>query len=328
MRRRDFIAGLGTAAAWPLSARAQQPARMRRVGVMLSALAADDPEALARVTAFVQGLQELGWTDGRNVRIDYRWGLGDADRQRRYAAELVALAPDVVVAGGNPALAAFQQATNTVPIVFANVTDPVGAGYVASLARPGGNATGFMAVEFGLSAKWIELLKQIAPQVTRVAVVRNPGLDVDLSQFAAIQAVAPALRVEVTPVGRRDADEIERGITAFAREPNGGLIVTGQLAQVQRDQIIALAARNRLPAVYPFRGFVTAGGLISFGIDQAEPYRLAAGYVDRILKGEKAAELPVQAPTRFETVINLKTAKALGLDVPTAVLVRADEVIQ
>jgi putative ABC transport system substrate-binding protein len=328
MRRRDFIAGLGTAAAWPLSARAQQPARMRRVGVMLSALAADDPEALARVTAFVQGLQELGWTDGRNVRIDYRWGLGDADRQRRYAAELVALAPDVVVAGGNPALAAFQQATNTVPIVFANVTDPVGAGYVASLARPGGNATGFMAVEFGLSAKWIELLKQIAPQVTRVAVVRNPGLDVDLSQFAAIQAVAPALRVEVTPVGRRDADEIERGITAFAREPNGGLIVTGQLAQVQRDQIIALAARNRLPAVYPFRGFVTAGGLISFGIDQAEPYRLAAGYVDRILKGEKAAELPVQAPTRFETVINLKTAKALGLDVPTAVLVRADEVIE
>src|SRR5450755_4490441 len=196
MRRRDFIAGLGTAAAWPLSARAQQPARMRRVGVMLSALAADDPEALARVTAFVQGLQELGWTDGRNVRIDYRWGLGDADRQRRYAAELVALAPDVVVAGGNPASAAFQQATNTVPIVFANVTDPVGAGYVASLARPGGNATGFMAVEFGLSAKWIELLKQIAPQVTRVAVVRNPGLDVDLSQFAAIQAVAPALRVE------------------------------------------------------------------------------------------------------------------------------------
>jgi putative tryptophan/tyrosine transport system substrate-binding protein len=328
MRRRDFIAGLGTAAAWPLSARAQQPARMRRVGVMLSALAADDPEALARVTAFVQGLQELGWTDGRNVRIDYRWGLGDADRQRRYAAELVALAPDVVVAGGNPALAAFQQATNTVPIVFANVTDPVGAGYVASLARPGGNATGFMAVEFGLSAKWIELLKQIAPQVTRVAVVRNPGLDVDLSQFAAIQAVAPALRVGVTPVGRRDADEIERGITAFAREPNGGLIVTGQLAQVQRDQIIALAARNRLPAVYPFRGFVTAGGLISFGIDQAEPYRLAAGYVDRILKGEKAAELPVQAPTRFETVINLKTAKALGLDVPTAVLVRADEVIE
>jgi putative ABC transport system substrate-binding protein len=328
MRRRDFIAGLGTAAAWPLSARAQQPARMRRVGVMLSALATDDPEALARVTAFVQGLQELGWTDGRNVRIDYRWGLGDADRQRRYAAELVALAPDVVVAGGNPALAAFQQATNTVPIVFANVTDPVGAGYVASLARPGGNATGFMAVEFGLSAKWIELLKQIAPQVTRVAVVRNPGLDVDLSQFAAIQAVAPALRVGVTPVGRRDADEIERGITAFAREPNGGLIVTGQLAQVQRDQIIALAARNRLPAVYPFRGFVTAGGLISFGIDQAEPYRLAAGYVDRILKGEKAAELPVQAPTRFETVINLKTAKALGLDVPTAVLVRADEVIE
>jgi putative tryptophan/tyrosine transport system substrate-binding protein len=301
---------------------------MRHIGVMFGLLAADDPEAQARTTAFVQGLQELGWTDGRNVRIDYRWGLGDADRQHKYAAELVALAPDVVLAGGNPALAAFQQATNTVPIVFANVADPVGNGYVASLARPDGNATGFMSVEFGLSAKLIELLKQIAPQVTRVAVVRNPGLALDLSQFAAIQAVAPSLRVTVTPVGRRDADEIERGITAFAREPNGGLIVTGQLAQVQRDQMIALAARHRLPAVYPFRGFVTAGGLISFGIDQADPYRLAAGYVDRILKGERAAELPVQAPTRFETVINLKTAKALGLTVPETLLATADEVIQ
>jgi putative tryptophan/tyrosine transport system substrate-binding protein len=328
MKRRTFIAGLGSAAAWPVVARAQQRARMWRIGVMLSVLAADDPEAQARLTAFVQGLQELGWTDGRNVRIDHRSGLGDADRQRRYAAELIALAPDVVLAGGNPALGAFQQATNTVPIVFANITDPVGAGYVASLARPGGNATGFMAVEFGLSAKLIELLKQIAPQVTRVAVVRNPGLGTDLSQFAAIQAVAPSLRVEVTPVGRRDADEIERGIAAFAREPNSGLIVTGQLAQAQRDQIIALAARHRLPAVYPFRGFVTAGGLISFGIDQAEPYRLAAGYADRILKGEKPADLPVQAPTKFETVINLKTAKTLGLAIPETLLATADEVIQ
>jgi putative tryptophan/tyrosine transport system substrate-binding protein len=329
MRRREFIARLGgMAAMWPLVTRAQQPARMRRVGVMLGVLAADDPEALARVTAFVQGLQELGWTDGRNVRIDYRWGLGDADRQHRHAAELVALAPDVVVAGGNPALAAFQQATNTLPIVFANVGDPVGSGYVASLARPGGNATGFMSVEFGLSAKLVGLLKEVAPQVTRVAVVRNPGLGLDLSYFAAIQAVAPSLRVEVTPVGRRDADEIERGITAFAREPNSGLIVTGQLGQAQRDQIIALAARHRLPAVYPFRGFVTAGGLISFGIDQAEPYRLAAGYVDRILKGEKPADLPVQAPTKFETVINLKTAKALGLTIPETLLATADEVIQ
>jgi putative tryptophan/tyrosine transport system substrate-binding protein len=328
MRRREFIAGLGGAAAWPLAAQAQQRARMWRIGVMLSVLAADDPEAQARLTAFVQGLQELGWTDGRNVRIDYRFGLGDADRQRRYAAELIALAPDVVLAGGNSALAAFQQATNTVPIVFANITDPVGAGYVANLARPGGNATGFMAVEFGLSAKLIELLKQIAPQVTRVAVVRNPGLGTDLSQFAAIQAVAPSLHVEVTPVGRRDADEIERGITAFAREPNSGLIATGQLEQAQRDQIIALAARHRLPAVYPFRGFVTAGGLISFGIDQAEPYRLAAGYADRILKGEKPADLPVQAPTKFETVINLKTARVLGLAVPETLLATADEIIE
>jgi len=327
MRRREFIAGFGAAAGMPLVARAQ-PARMRRVGFMFSLLAADDPEGQARITAFVQGLQERGWTDGRNVRIDYRFGLGDADRLRRYAAELVALAPDVVLAGGGTAVAALQQATRTLPIVFANVNDPVGGGFVASLARPGGNATGFMSYEFGQSAKLIELLKQIAPRVTRATVVRNPGSTLDLSAFAAIQAVAPSLRVEVTPVGRRDADEIERGITAFAREPNGGVIVTGQLPQIQRDQIIALAARHRLPAVYSFRGFVTAGGLISFGNEQAEPYRLAAGYVDRILKGEKPADLPVQAPTRFETVINLKTAKALGIDVPPDVLVRADEVIE
>ena len=253
------------------------------------------------MTAFVQGLQELGWTDGRNVRIDYRWGLADTDRLRRSAAELVALAPDVVLAGGNLALVAFQQASGTLPIVFANVTDPVGVGHVASLARPGGNATGFMASELGQSSKLIGLLKQIAPQVTRVAVVRNPASALDLSQFAAIQVVASSLRMEVTPVGRRDADEIDRGISAFAREPNGGLIVTGQSVQSQRDQIVALAAHHRLPAAYPFRGFVAAGGLVSFGNDQAEPYRLAAGYVDRILKGEKPGELPVQAPTRFET---------------------------
>ena len=280
------------------------------------------------MTAFVQGLQELGWTDGRNVRIDYRWGLADTDRLRRSAAELVALAPDVVLAGGNLALVAFQQASGTLPIVFANVTDPVGVGHVASLARPGGNATGFMASELGQSSKLIGLLKQIAPQVTRVAVVRNPASALDLSQFAAIQVVASSLRMEVTPVGRRDADEIDRGISAFAREPNGGLIVTGQSVQSQRDQIVALAAHHRLPAAYPFRGFVAAGGLVSFGNDQAEPYRLAAGYVDRILKGEKPGELPVQAPTRFETVINLKTAKNLGLAIPETLLATADEVIQ
>jgi putative ABC transport system substrate-binding protein len=328
MDRREFIAALGGAAAWPLAARAQQRERMRRVGLMLGLLAADDPEAQTRITAFVQGLQERGWTDGRNVRIDYRWGLGDADRLRKSAAELVALAPDVFLAGGNSALAALQQATSTVPIVFANVSDPVGAGYVTSLARPGGKVTGFMNVEFRMSAKLLELLKEIAPQVTRVAVVRNPGSALEPSLFAAIQAVAPLLRVEVTPFGRSDADEIERGITAFAREPNGGLVVAGQLPQHLRDVVITLAARYRLPAVYSFRAFVADGGLISFGTDQAEPYRLAAGYVDRILRGEKPADLPVQAPTRYELVLNLKTAKALGLDIPATIYARADEVIE
>jgi putative ABC transport system substrate-binding protein len=328
VKRREFITLLGGAAAWPLAVSAQQSTRMRRIGLMLGLLAADDPEAQARVTAFVQGLQERGWTDGRNVRIDYRWGLGDADRLSRYAAELVARSPDVVLAGGNSALAALQHATSIVPIVFANIGDPVGAGYVASLARPGANATGFMNVEFGMSAKLLELLKEIAPQVTRVAVVRNLGSALEVSQFAAIQAVAPSLRVEVTPFGPRDTEEIEPWLMAFARGPKGGLIVSGQLTQHRRDLIIALAARYRLPAVYSFRAFVADGGLISFGTDQAEPYRLAAGYVDRILKGEKPADLPVQAPTKYELVINLKTAKALGLDVPATVFARADEVIE
>jgi putative tryptophan/tyrosine transport system substrate-binding protein len=328
MRRREFIAGLGAVAGCPPTAIAQQPVRMRRIGVMLGLLAADDPEGQARVTAFVQGLQERGWTDGRNARIEFRWGLGDPERLRRSAEELVALKPDVILAAGNSALAAFQQATSALPVIFANVNDPVGAGFVASLARPGGNATGFMAVEFGESAKLIALLKQIAPKVSRAAVFRNPSSSLELSQFVAIQTVAPSLRMEVTPLGRRDADEIDRGITAFARGMYGGLIVTGQLPQTQRDQVIALAARHRLPAVYPFRGFVTAGGLSSFGVDQAEPYRLAAGYVDRILKGEKPSDLPVQAPTKFETVINLNTAKALGLAVPETLLATADEVIQ
>jgi len=327
MRRRDFITLLGGAAAWPLAAHAQQRDRMRRVGFMFATLPADDPEGQARITAFAQGLEGLGWSDGRNLRIDYRWGLGDADRQRRYAEELVALGPDVLLAGGNGALTALQQATRTQPIVFANVIDPVGSGYVASLARPGGNATGFMSVEFGQSGKSLELLKQIAPAVRRVVVLRNPvGA---LGMLGAIQAVAPSFGVELIPVGDRRAEEIERGIAAFVRGPADGLIATS-LGQTQalRDLIIALAARHGLPAIYPFSRFVADGGLMSFGNDQQESYRLAAGYVDRILRGDKPSDLPVQAPTKSELVINLKTAKALGLTVPATLLVAADEVIE
>jgi putative ABC transport system substrate-binding protein len=328
--RRDFITLLGSAAVgWPLAARAQQRERMRRIGFLFSSLASDDPEGQTRITAFVQGLQERGWTDGRNVRIEYRWGSNDAERVRKYAAELVALAPDVILAGGPQAVEALQRETRKLPIVFAAAGDPVGAGYVATLARPGGNSTGFMSIEFGLSTKWLELLKQIAPGVTRVAVVRTPTIN-GTSEFAAIQAVAPSFGVELTPInGRGDADEIERAVVAFARGPNDGLIVTGGgIQQIQRDRLIALAARHRLPAVYSFRRFVTEGGLISYGLDQAEPYRLAAGYVDRVLKGEKPADLPVQAPTKFELIINLKTAKALGLTIPSGVLASADEVIE
>jgi putative ABC transport system substrate-binding protein len=275
----------------------------------------------------VQGLQELGWTDGRNIRIDYRWALGDPDRLRRYAAELVALTPDAILAGGNPALAALEQATDSVPIVFANAVDPVGFGMVASLARPGSNATGFMNAEFGVSGKLLELLKQIAPKLTRVAVLRNPINGI--GQLGAIQAAAPSFGVELTPVGDRNADEIERGIAAFVRGQTDGLISTGNgSTQAQRDLIITLAARHRLPAIYPFRRFVSEGGLMSFGPDQAEPYRLAAGYVDRVLKGEKPADLPAQAPTKHETAINLKTAKTLGLTVPSNLLAIADDVIE
>jgi putative ABC transport system substrate-binding protein len=294
---------------------------------MFSSLAPDDPEGQARLTAFVQKLQELGWTDGRNLRIDYRWGLNNADRLRRYAAELVALAPDAILAGGTPALAAFQEATRTLPIVFANSTDPVGFGHVASLARPGGNATGFMNVEFGLAGKLLELLKQIAPAVKRVAVLRGPTFS--LGELGAIQAVAPSFGVELTPVGNRDADEIERGITAFVRGPTDGLIdLSRGPTQTLRDLTIALAAQHRLPAIYAIRRYVADGGLMSFGNDQAEPYRLAAGYIDRILRGEKPGDLPVQAPTKYELVINLKTAKTLGLSVPQTLLVAADEVIE
>jgi putative tryptophan/tyrosine transport system substrate-binding protein len=329
MRRREFIAGLGgAAAAWPLAARAQPSDRMRRIGVLMN-LAADDPEAQARLAAFRKGLQELGWIDGRNVRIDYRWGPGDADRMRTYAAELVALAPDVILATGSPTVEPLLQATRTVPIVFVALVDPVGAGYVATLARPGGNITGFINFEYGMSGKWLELLKEIAPGMRRVVVLRDPANPAGIGQLAAIQTVAPSFGVELSPVGVRDAAEIERAVTAFAREPNGGLIVPASaLAIVHRDLILALTNRHRLPAVYPFRFYVTGGGLLSYGPDLVDQYRRSAAYVDRILKGEKPADLPVQVPVKYELAINLKAAKALGLEIPTTVLARADEVIE
>jgi putative ABC transport system substrate-binding protein len=330
MRRRDFVALLGGAAAsLPLAARAQQGEGMRRIGVLMAS-AADDSENQARMAAFLQGLAQLGWTDGRNVRIDIRWATTNADDLRRHAAELAAPAPDVLVAAsGTATVAPLLQATRTVPIVFVVVVDPVGAGFVASLARPGGNATGFTMFEYGLSGKWLELLKQIAPSTTRAAVLRDPAVASGIGQFAAVQAVAPSLGVELSPVDARDAPEIERAVTAFARSGNAGLIVTpSPVANRHRDLIVTLAAQHRLPAVYAWRYYVTAGGLISYGPDSIDQYRRAAGYVDRILKGEKPADLPVQAPTKYELVINLKTAKALDLAVPSALLARADEVIE
>jgi putative ABC transport system substrate-binding protein len=333
MKRREFITLLGGAAAassvlWPLPLSAQQAERMRRIGIILPA-AADDSQFQTWVGAFLQALALLGWTIGRNVRIDTRWATPNAAEIRRHAAELAALAPDVILAHGASTVGPLLQATRTVPIVFPVVSDPVGAGFVDSLARPGGNATGFMNSEYSMGGKRLELLKQIAPGVTRAAVLRDSALGSGTSQFAAIQAVAPSLRVEVNPVNMRDAGEIERAVTAFARSPNGGVIVTaGGLSQLHRDLIVRLAARHKLPTVYYERFFVAAGGLISYGPDFVDQYRQAAGYVDRILKGEKPADLPVQTPTKFETVLNLKTAKALGLDVPATVLARADEVIE
>jgi len=325
IRRREFITMLGGAAAgWPLAANAQDGGRVQRIGVLFN-LAAGDAEGQGRVAAFEQALQQLGWTDGRNVRIDYRWA-GDTGRFRRYAEELLALAPDVVLASATPSVQALQQATRAVPIVFANVSDPVAAGIVDSLARPGGNTTGFTYFEFGFGAKWLEVLKEIAPRARRVAVLRD--LTVGTAQLSAIQAVAPSFNVELNVVGVRDDSEIERSVTAFARSSNGGMIVTAGSTAIRRDLIIALAARHRLPAIYSFRYFVTAGGLISYGPDTIDPLRRAAGYVDRILKGEKPADLPVQAPTKYELVINLKTAKSLGLDVPATLIARADEVIE
>jgi putative ABC transport system substrate-binding protein len=326
LRRRQFIRLLGSAAAaWPLGARAQQPERVRLIGV-LSVFAKDDPEATAREAAFQETLADLGWTIGRNVRIDYRRTGGDTDSLRKYAAELVALAPDVILTHGSQAVGPVLQQTRTVPVVFVSV-DPVGSGHVASLARPGGNATGFTQFEYRIAGKWLELLQEIAPSISQVAVIRDPRTGPGIAQFAVIQALAP-VGLELFPANAISAGEIERGIAAFARSPNGGLIVTSGGTAFHRHLIISLAARHRLPAVYPYRYYSISGGLISYGPNTIEPVRRAASYVDRILKGEKPADLPVQAPIKYELAINLKTAKALGLTVPDTLLARADEVIE
>jgi putative ABC transport system substrate-binding protein len=329
MRRRDFITLMGGAAAiWPLAARAQQPEPIRRIGVLMNR-AADDAEGQAFVAAFQQVLQQLGWSDGRNVRIDVRWGANDPDRDRKYAAELVVLAPDVILASGTLSVAALQNVTRSLPIVFVNVVDPIGAGLVDTLARPGGNTTGFMLFEYSLSGKWPELLKQIAPNVMRAAVIRDATNPAGIGQFSAVQGAAQTLGIEVSPINVHDAGEIERAVASFARSANGGLIVTPSATVLDHhDLIIALAAQYKLPAVYGDRSKVIRGGLISYAPDRVDQFRRAASYVDRILKGEKPAELPVQAPTKYELVINLKTAKALGLTIPPSVLGRADEVIE
>jgi putative tryptophan/tyrosine transport system substrate-binding protein len=328
MKRRKFITLLGGAAAsWPLAAQAQQADRVRRIGALIGG--SDNPDTRAFNAAFVQGLQQLGWTDGRNVRFDIRWGAGNAADARKYAADLVALAPDVILSVGSASVASLVEASRTVPIVFVIVPDPVGAGIVDSLSRPGGNATGLMMFEYSLCGKWLELLKEIAPGVTRAAVLRDAAITAGVGQFAVIQSVAPAVGVDVSPVNMRDAAETERAVTAFAQSANGGLILTaGPLSAVHRDLIITLAARYKLPAVYEERTYVAAGGLVSYGPNLIDQFRSAAGYVDRILKGEKPADLPVQAPTKYELVVNLKTAKALGLAVPQSILARADDVIE
>ena len=328
MRRRDFITLISGAAVWPLGARAQQRERVRRIGVLLS-LRADDPIATDRITAFAQALQLLGWTTGRNLRIDYRWSPGSAAETRKFADELVALTPDVILTAGAAALTQLLQATRSVPIVFTLVADPVGAGLVDSLAHPGGNATGFMALEYNLGGKWLELLKELAPSLKRAAVLRDSTTSAGIGLFSAIQSAAPSVGVEISAINAGDAGELERAIAAFARGANAGLIVTPSgFAAAHRDLIIALAARHKLPAIYQGGEFVAAGGLATYAPDILDQYRRAAGYIDRILRGEKPADLPVQAPSKYEMVINLKTAKALGLTVPPALLARADEVIE
>ena len=328
IRRREFVAGLGSAAVWPHVARAQQRERIRRIG-LLTSQGADDPVYQTYIPVLLQALQELGWTVGRNVQFEPRWGAVGTELKRRYAAELVALVPDVILTTGDSNVGPLLQETRIVPIVFVSVPDPVGSGFVASLARPGGNATGFTNFEFGLSVKWPELLKQIAPGLTRVAVLRDPSNPAGIGQWAAIQAVAPQLRLVASPIDVRNAGEIERGIGEFARTPNGALIVLSQgLGTIYRKLIIALAARHQLPAVYPYRNFVAEGGLIAYGPDQIEQYRGSASYIDRILKGEKPADLPAQAPTKFEMAVNLKTAKALGLNIPASIYAIATEVIE
>ena len=327
MRRREFITLLGGAIAWPLAVRAQQGERMRRVAALMP-YSANDPQAQNRNAAFLQALQQLGWTVGQNVQIEYRWSAGSEDDARKYAAELVALAPDVIFTAGAD-VEPLRRATRTVPIVFVIVPDPVGAGFVDSLARPGGNVTGFATFNYGIGAKWLALLKEIAPNITRAAVLRDPDVRAGIGQWGAIQSASPSVAIEVTPISLVDAGEMESALAAFARSPNGGLIVTGSaLTVLRRDLIIALAARYRLPAVYYERNFAAAGGLISYGPNYVEQFRLAAAYVDRILKGEKPADLPVQEPTKYELVINLKTAKALGLTVPQTLQASADEVIE
>jgi putative ABC transport system substrate-binding protein len=327
MRRREFISLIGGAVAMPLAARAQQAERMRRVGVIMSIGA--DAEGLRRISAIRQGLQQLGWSEGRNVSIDVRWTEGNSDAVRKHVAEMVALAPDVILAAGSAVAGPLLQATRTLPVIFVHAPDPVGAGFVDSLARPGGNATGFTQFEYSMSGKWLELLKQIAPSVTRAAVLRDPSISAGLGQFGAIQTAAPSFGLEVTAVNVRDPGEIERGIASFARSPNGGVIVTGSAAAVvHRELIVALAARHKLPAVYDNPLFVATGGLAAYGADNVDQYRRAVGYIDRILKGEKPGDLPVQAPTTYVLAVNLKTARALGLTVPPTLLARADEVIE
>jgi len=329
MQRREFITLLGgAAAAWPVAARAQQSERMRRIGVLLPSVA-DDADFQTFFGAFLQALAQLGWSIGGNVRVDVRWATGNAASIRKHAAELVALAPDVIVVHGGSTVSPMQQATRTIPIVFTVAGDPVAAGFADSLARPGGNITGFMTAEYSTAGKWLELLKQVAPSVTRVAILRDPRVPSGLGQFSAIQTAAVSLRIEVSPINVRDISEIERGVAAFARSPNGGLIVIGSsLAQQQRNPIVSLATRHKLPAVYFTRLFVSAGGLLSYGVDFIDQYRRAAGYVDRILKGEKPSELPIQAPVKYQMAVNLKAAKAIGLTIPPSVLTSADEVIE